>query len=88
MTVLPCSLNDLKAFCLSSSTVSPSFPPAAGLGLVTERLSKVSTLPVVTKLVIELTVLDSSFALTPPPFRYRIVRVVPAEGANPYACVN
>ena len=40
-------------------------------------------LPFVTRVDIELTVLDSSLAFTPPPFKYLIVRVLPAEGASP-----
>ena len=38
VTILPCSANALNAFSLTSSGVSPSFPPVAAFGLLTAKV--------------------------------------------------
>ena len=64
--------------------VSPFLPPVAGAGLVTDNLSLNPVVSgVVSAVTKELTVPEGSLALMPPPFKYLIVRVVPAGGANP-----
>ena len=62
--------------------MSPSLPPEAGLGLSTVK-SPILIEPSVTNVLMVSTELDSSLAETPPPFKYLIVKIEPADGASP-----
>ena len=70
MTALDCSLNDLKAFCRTSSIVSPSLQPEARFGLVKDKLFPFTVPAGKVALVI---VLAGTLDSTPPPFKYLTV---------------